>query len=388
MRRGLSMTALSMGVFGIISTEIGLVGVLPLVASRTHVSVAEAGLLVSVFAVVVAASGPFGVLLTERFDRKSVLLVAMGVFALSNAVYAVSESFPVLVVFRILPALMHPVYFAFALTAAGSMAAPGKAAGAAARVFAGVTLGFAFGVPAMSFLADRFTLPVAFAAAGVVNVLALVGIALWVPALPAAGRTAARVSVGTLRRPRVWLQLATVTAIFVVMFSTYSYFADLLGTVAGMPGPMVSVLLLVFGVVMVGGNFLFARLIARGLRATLLGFLLAYAVLYVVLALVAPWAWAIGLLVIPWSLVHSGGLLLGQSLIAGETSDAPEFGNSLFVSSSNIGVALGSALGALSISVSGVRSVLVLGAVAALLSLVLVLAVRSPTRRAEVDLRA
>ncbi|RKW70512.1 MFS transporter [Galactobacter caseinivorans] len=368
----LASTMLALGVFSIITTEIGIVGVLPELADRADVSISQAGLLVSVFALVVAVSGPFGVLAASRFNRKTVLLLAMAVFALANIVYAFSESFPVLVAFRIIPALLHPIFFAVALTAATSMAQPGKEAGAAARVFTGVTVGFAFGVPAMAFLASSASVPTAFSIAALVNVLAFIGIALWVPAMPSEQHLSYGKQLQILRRPRLWLQLIIVTLVFAVMFSSYSYFSDFLGGVSGVPSLTIGALLMLFGLVMIAGNLAFARLIKHGLLATLLWFLGGYVALYLVMYAVAPSAWAISILVIPWSLLHSGGLLLGQSLIARESTEAPTFGNSLFVSSSNIGITLGSALGALQIAAAGTRSLVFVGVGAALLALLAV----------------
>lgn len=368
----LASTMLALGVFSIITTEIGIVGVLPELADRADVSISQAGLLVSVFALVVAVSGPFGVLAASRFNRKTVLLLSMAVFALANIVYAFSESFPVLVVFRIVPALLHPIYFAVALTAASALAQPGKETSAAARVFTGVTVGFAFGVPAMAFLASSASVPAAFCIAALVNVLAFIGIALWVPTMPSEEHLSYGRQVQILRRPQLWLQLTVVTLVFAVMFSTYSYFADYLGGVSGIPSLTIGGLLMLFGLVMVAGNLAFAQLIKRGLLATLLWFLGGYLLLYLVMYAAAPSAWAMSLLVIPWSLLHSGGLLLGQSLIARESTDAPTFGNSLFVSSSNIGITLGSALGALQIAVAGTRSLVFVGIGAVLLALLTV----------------
>lgn len=354
--------ALALGVFGIITTEIGVVGALPELAVRAEVSVAQAGLLVGIFALVVAVSGPFGVLLASRFERKSVLLVTMCVFALPNLVYAVSASFPVLVAFRVIPAVLHPVFFAVALAAAAALAPPGRETAATARVFAGVTVGFAFGVPAMAFLASQYSLTLAFGAAAVVHLLALCGIAAWVPRAPAGERLSYGQQLGILRRPQVWLQVLLTVLVFAAMFTGYSYFAEFLGAVSGISAGTVSGLLMVFGVVMIGGNFIFAALISRGLRVTLWSFLLGYVLLYVVLFAVAPHAWAVGLLVVPWGLIHSGGLLLGQTVIARESTAAPVFGNSLFVSASNVGIALGSAAGAAQIAILGTRSIMLLGA--------------------------
>lgn len=55
---GLLVFILTIGVFGIINTEMGVVGILPLIAETFGISVPDAGWTVSAFALVVAISGP------------------------------------------------------------------------------------------------------------------------------------------------------------------------------------------------------------------------------------------------------------------------------------------------------------------------------------------
>lgn len=64
---------LALGVFGIITTEMGIVGVLPQVAHKFGISAAQAGWLVSIFALVVAIAGPFLTLLASGMNRKIIL---------------------------------------------------------------------------------------------------------------------------------------------------------------------------------------------------------------------------------------------------------------------------------------------------------------------------
>lgn len=102
---------LALGVFGIITTEMGIVGVLPQVARKFNITASQAGTLVSVFAIVVAISGPFLTLLASGINRKVILLIAVFMFAVSNIVYAMTSKFEVMLAFRIIPACFHPVFF-------------------------------------------------------------------------------------------------------------------------------------------------------------------------------------------------------------------------------------------------------------------------------------
>lgn len=77
---------LTVGVFGILNTEMGIVGLIPYVVERFGVTVPDAGLLVSVFALIVAIAGPTMPLLFSRMNRRTVMLLALGVFTVCNTV--------------------------------------------------------------------------------------------------------------------------------------------------------------------------------------------------------------------------------------------------------------------------------------------------------------
>ncbi|WP_218006939.1 MFS transporter [Microtetraspora fusca] len=382
-RSSLSLLTLALGVFGIITTEMGIVGVLPQVAARLDVSTSTAGLLVGSFAFVVAALGPFMTLAASRIDRRTVLAATMAVFAVSNAVYALTAYFEVMLAFRVIPALVHPVFFSVALAAAVRLAPASDPARAAARVFAGVTVGFAFGVPVTSYLAGHVTLQAAFWFGAAVNLAACIGILCFLPAMPADERLSYRAQLGVLRSPGMWWSLLSVVCVFAAMFSVYGYFAEYLGAVTAMNESWVSAMLLVFGIVMIFGNFAFAALLRSGVVRTVLAYpVLCLAVFALVFALGPRFAPMI--VVVPlWAAIHSGGLIVCQIWLGRDARDAPEFGNALFVSFSNLGITVGTAVGGWTLASFGARLLPWTGAAFALAAVVAVLARLALAKRAQ-----
>ena len=81
-KNNLLIFILTIGVFGIINTEMGVLGILPLLAEKFSISIAQAGLLVSLFALAVAAAGPVMPLLFAGIDRKRVMLLVLSVFVM------------------------------------------------------------------------------------------------------------------------------------------------------------------------------------------------------------------------------------------------------------------------------------------------------------------
>lgn len=364
---------LALGVFGIITTEMGIVGVLPEVSQKFHISTAQAGLLVSIFALVVAVSGPFATLLASGMNRKLVLGLSVLMFAVSNVVYAVSGQFETLVIFRVIPALFHPVFFSIALVVAAQLVSPEKSGQAVTKVFAGITVGFAFGVPLTSFLAEQISLEAAFLFAAAVNAAACAGIWLWLPSMPVTKKMSYGKQLRILRKPAVWLNIAAVCCLFAAMFAVYGYFAEYLGQVTHMNGSWISAMLMAFGVIMIAGNFLFGASLTRNMLGTVIAFPLLYIVIYLLVYLLGESPLPMAAMVFLWGMIHSGGLIVSQTWLMTEMQEAPEFGNSLFVSFSNLGITLGTSLGGWFISRLGIHQLIWSGMLFAALALALVL---------------
>ncbi|MEK4348336.1 MFS transporter [Paenibacillus sp. FSL P4-0184] len=359
---------LALGVFGIITTEMGIIGVLPQITQKFNISTSQTGWLVSIFALVVAISGPFLTLLASGINRKVILLTAVLIFAISNVVYAYTTMFEVMLIFRIIPAIFHPVFFSVALVTAAQLVPPEKSTKAVTKVFAGITVGFAFGVPLTSYLADKISLEVAFLFGAVVSIIAFLGILAWLPSMPVKEKMSYGKQLGILRKPLLWLNIVTVIFIFAAMFSVYSYFAEYLGQVTHMNGSWISIMLMAFGIVMIFGNFLFGGLLHKSIPKTVIMFPLLYAVTYLFVYYLGSYFIPMVIIIIIWGAVHSGGLIVSQAWLTTEAKEAPEFGNSLFISFSNLGITIGTAIGGWFISHEGIHQLIWIGIMFSLLA--------------------
>ncbi|MBK5485130.1 MFS transporter [Peribacillus sp. TH16] len=364
---------LALGVFGIITTEMGIVGVLPQITQKFNITTSQAGLLVSIFALIVAISGPFLTLLTSGINRKIILLTSVFMFTISNIIYACTTKFDIMLVFRILPAIFHPLFFSIALVTAAKLVPPEKSNQAVTKVFAGITFGFAFGVPLTSYFAEQFSLETAFLFGAVVNAIAFVGILMWLPSMPNEEKMSYGKQLGILRKPGLWLNIAAVMFIFAAMFSVYSYFAEYFGQLTHMNGSLISVMLMAFGLIMIFGNFLFGGFLQKSITKTLIMFPLLYIVIYLFAYYLGSYLIPMILMVFIWGIVHSGGLIVSQTWLTTEAKEAPEFGNSLFVSFSNLGITLGASIGGWFISHLGIHQLIWSGIVFALLAFLLIM---------------
>lgn len=364
---------LALGVFGIITTEMSIVGVLPQIAQKFAISTSQAGLLVSVFALVVAISGPFLIILVSGINRKFLLLTAIFMFVISNIIYAFTTQFEIMLIFRILPAVFHPLFFSIALVTAASLVPLEKSGQAVTKVFLGITVGFAFGIPFTSYLAERFSLEAAFLFGAGVNFSAFIGIFILLPSMPVKEKMSFGKQISILRKPEIWINIATVVFIFAAMFSVYSYFAEYLARVTYMNGSLISIMLLIFGVTMIVGNHLFGVFLQKNIVHTVISFLIAYLMIYLLVYYLGSYFVPMIFIIIIWGIVHSGGLIVSQAWLLSEAKEAPEFGNSLFVSFSNLGITLGTFIGGWFISQLGIHQLIWSGFLFTLLSLLLII---------------
>jgi predicted MFS family arabinose efflux permease len=242
---GQTMPYLVLGLFGLYTLEFGVVGALPIITDRFDVSVSRAGLLMAMFALIVAVTGPFSVLLTSRLDRRLVLVGAQTVFALCSALSAFAPSFEVLMALRVVPALLHPVFFAAAFTAATSLYPKDKQAHATSTAIIGTTLGLVVGVPATAWFGAQFSYEVSFLFCTAVTLAAAVGLLV---KLPRTARTAPMSfghQVSILRNVAVWLNILATVLTLAAMFAVYSYAAEYLESETGLDGKTVSLILLI-----------------------------------------------------------------------------------------------------------------------------------------------
>ncbi|RKP51708.1 MFS transporter [Cohnella endophytica] len=361
---------IALGLFGVYTIEFGVVGILPAIIERYTISTSQAGMLVGVFAIVIAFFGPFMVLLLSKVNRKKVLIACLFIFAGSSLLSAYAPNFYVLLILRMIPALFHPVYFSLAFVTAISLYSKEKATQASAKAFVGTSMGMVLGIPVTAYIQHQFSFEAAFIFCTLVNIAAGVGIAIVLPKPPKASKGSNGKQLGILRKAPLWINIGAATFIFAAMFSVYSYSAEYLEQVMGMSGKAVSVMLVLFGVGGVAGNLLAGRLIGiNRVRTTVFQPIVlatSYFFLYLGEMSIAP----IILIMILWGAVHTSGLIITQIWITSEAPEAPEFATGLYISFINLGVFIGSAAGGLFIDLLGMKGTLWSGLLFIVLALV------------------
>lgn len=340
MRAG-AATLLGFGAAVVVAAEFVVIGVAPAMTDELAFSPAQAGSLVTVFALASALLGPVLVAMTARLRPAPVLAAALVPFAASLLLFPF-PSFAVAVVLRVLQGAALPLF----MSLAGAQLAMGRGAGAGiALLYVGVTIGGTLAPPAGAFAAARLGWEVPLAALGAFALIAAAACLLLSEREPSDDRG---ISWRLLGRAPMPAHLLLSTLVFAAMFSGFSYIALLL-TRAGLDPDAVTIALLGFGAAGLVGNWL-AGLLARWALTATLGAALAVVAATAWLSLIArPDVFAVGLAILLWGLAHSAGFVFCQVRVMAVAPEAPGFAGALNISAANIGIAIGALAGGLAI---------------------------------------
>lgn len=334
---------LTAGVFGIINTEMGVIGILPLIAEHFHVTVPEAGWTVSIFALVVAISAPIMPLLFSGINRKKVMLLALGVFTLSNIISMLTSNFTLLLITRALPAFLHPVYVSMAFTVAAASVSKEKAPKAVAKVFIGVSAGMVLGVPVTSYIASEVSFTMGMMFFTVVNALVFVATILFIPSMPVKEKLSYGTQLNVLKKKIIWYSIIAVTLINGALFGFFSYMSDNLRTVTEVSYSVISVLLLIYGLANIIGNVIAGKQLATNPIRSMTFIPFALFTLYICIFILGEWLAAMAVIILILGILAGYGQNTMQYMITEAAPEAPDFANGLFLLSANLGTTVGAA---------------------------------------------
>lgn len=334
---------LTAGVFGIINTEMGVIGILPLIAEHFHVTVPEAGWTVSIFALVVAISAPIMPLLFSGINRKKVMLLALGVFTLSNIISMLTSNFTILLIARALPAFLHPVYVSMAFTVAATSVSKEKAPKAVAKVFIGVSAGMVLGVPVTSYIASEVSFTMGMMFFTVVNALVFMATLLFVPSMPVKEKLSYGAQLNVLKKKIIWYSIIAVTLINGALFGFFSYMSDYLRTVTEVSYSVISILLMIYGLANIIGNVIAGKQLATNPIRSMIFIPFALFTFYICIFILGEWLAAMTVIILILGILAGYGQNTMQYMITETAPEAPDFANGLFLLSANLGTTVGAA---------------------------------------------
>src|SRR5690625_7993983 len=101
-------------ILGLVEMIVG--GILLIIAVDLNITVGSAGLLLSVFALVYAISGPFLLSLTAKVERKKLYLITLSIFFVGNILTYFSSNFSYVMVARVITSMSAALVIMLSLT--------------------------------------------------------------------------------------------------------------------------------------------------------------------------------------------------------------------------------------------------------------------------------
>jgi predicted MFS family arabinose efflux permease len=347
---------LTVGAFAIGTEGFMIVGLLPALARDLNVGVPAAGHLVTAFSLAYAIGAPVMAVLTSGLERRRLLAIAMGGFALANLIAGLTSGYAGLLAARLLLALSAASFMPAASGYAAALGGQERRGRALSMVTNGLTLAIIAGVPLGVLVGERFGWRAAFLGVASLAAFSLIGILAWLPPQSPGATTSLCERLTLATRYDVLAVLATTTLTVAGTFTVYTYLGVFLAAVVGLRPQGLALVLLGFGLASAVGTRLGGSAAdCWGARpAVILGgglTLLAYLALSLAAAFGSTRAMPVLLpVILLWGLSSWGVITAQQARLVALSPDMATVSLSLNSSAIYLGSAMGSTMGALVIA--------------------------------------
>lgn len=364
---------LALGMFALGTDAFIVAGVLPVIARETGVTEGLVGQLITVFSLTYGLGAPVLAVMTARWPRNRVLIGALCLLGLANLASALSPSFPLLLLTRLLAGCFAATYTPLAFAIGIELAPPAKRGQALALVVSGLNVATVLGAPLGTWIGEHFGWRLSFTLVAV-----LAGVAslfLVICGLPKSAPRSSHLSLKErllpITHPRVVLVLLPALLWNVGVYVMYPYIALLLQQRLHISD--VSVLLAFFGLGIVLANWMSGRLADRfGPHRLVVVFLVTLVVIQLVLPLVTTTIISGAITLLLWGMSFALLFIPQQQRLL---NIAPEHANVVLALNNSalyLGIAGGAAVGGLALHFLAVTQLAWVGVMSILIALLIV----------------
>jgi len=344
-KQWVSVCALAVGAFIFNTTEYIPIALLSDIGQSFGKPATEVGMMITVYAWIVALLSLPLMLMTKNIERRKLLLMLFALFALFHALSFFSWNFNILLVSRIGIALTHAVFWSITASLAVRLAPTGKTNQALGLLSTGTVLAMVLGIPLGRVVGQYFGWQLSFLLIGLCAAGVMLVLAKNLPALPSQNTGSLSSLPSLFKRRNLMLLYAMAVLIITAHFTAYSYIEPFVLQVGGFKAEQVTIVLSLYGLAGFAASYLFGKWFAKSQRLFMLG---AVAVILLSALLLLPFAsfpYAVYALVFIWGVAIVIVSLGMVSKVLAFASDATDVANSIYSGLYNVGIGGGALLG-------------------------------------------
>lgn len=349
--RWLPLIGLTFAVFVFNTSEFMPIGLLTDIATDLNISEARAGLLISVYAWVVAIMSLPLMIMVSKMELKRLLLSIIALFVVSHVASAFAEGYYTLMLSRIGVACAHAIFWSIAPPLAVRTVPDGKRALGLSTIATGSSVAMVVGLPLSRVVGLYVGWRMTFLSIAIISALIFIFIAVVFPKLQSRGKFAFK-QLPDLLHNRVLVGVFIMSVLFATAHYTgYSYIEPFLGKVAALSPDVVTLVLIVFGASGMLGSISFSKYYMANRRRFMFVMTIGPALCLLLLQVAAASLLSVVVVCIMWGAMATAfNIAFQDNTIRFAPENATSIGMSIFSGIFNLGIGSGAYVGGLVVS--------------------------------------
>lgn len=175
---------IALGAFSLGMASYITAGLIPLIQNEFDISIALIAQLVTVFTLAYGIGSPVVVALSPENKQRSILLLALFIFSISNLISGLAPNFSILLISRIFAGIGAGVYLAIGISISTALVQPDQRGQAISIIMSGMAAGTVLGVPLGLIISNQFGWQTSMYLIAILGLVSFYGLYIKLPIIP------------------------------------------------------------------------------------------------------------------------------------------------------------------------------------------------------------